>query len=336
LQTFERDKTSQAIVVLGTQGVGKTNLLNWYQDELQDLYRDEEGYYIIRYYPDPEQSFDPILRKIFEDLYENRLFEKLAEQLTTLQTTQREKVLATVQYSDFRELLRSLTRQAIGEEFSLPEKEALALEWLIGLRVLNRHKDALGVRLRLDTLEAKTRVLHDLVEVGNRLDILRGIFLLLDELEKLDHSLSKLPVTRFLLAVRALMDALPQHLFLVLAMTPAAMTRYFSLLPALHGRLQTRIQLQPLEDLEQAKDLYAFYLNAAKERARATGQEKGWQQGSEPILTSSELRSLFDQLARVSGQLATRGITQRTFLDKLHDTAEEKFRSLTGSTQATE
>ena len=102
-----------------------------------------------------------------------------------------------------------------------------------GLRVLNRHRDLLGVKFRLDTVESKTQAFRDIVYVSVELKILRGIFLLLDELEKQDYSLSPTPVLRYLSAIRALIDALPTNLFLMMALTPEARRRYFTMLQQL-------------------------------------------------------------------------------------------------------
>src|SRR4051794_16498951 len=41
IRQFERDYATQVLVVLGTQGVGKTNLLNNYQKELLELYQED-------------------------------------------------------------------------------------------------------------------------------------------------------------------------------------------------------------------------------------------------------------------------------------------------------
>lgn len=90
------------------------------------------------------------------------------------------------------------------------------------------------------------QALRDLIYVSERLRLLEGIVLLIDELEKQDYSHSKPLALRFLLSIRALIDALPERLFLMLAMTPQARTRYLAMLPAMASRLQDTIVLTPL------------------------------------------------------------------------------------------
>ena len=59
--TFLREGRSEVLVVLGTQGVGKTNFLNNLESELQEAKAELDGYYIVRYMADPEPSFDGII-----------------------------------------------------------------------------------------------------------------------------------------------------------------------------------------------------------------------------------------------------------------------------------
>ena len=63
-------RPSQVVTVEGTQGVGKTNLLNYYEEQFRDYYQEDKAFYIIRYYPDPEPAFDTLLRKVFQNLDE--------------------------------------------------------------------------------------------------------------------------------------------------------------------------------------------------------------------------------------------------------------------------
>ena len=66
--SFTRDGRSQVVVVVGTQGVGKTNLLNYYEKELAEAGPAITGTYVICYLADPEASFDLTLRHLFQEL----------------------------------------------------------------------------------------------------------------------------------------------------------------------------------------------------------------------------------------------------------------------------
>lgn len=323
-QFEEGSHASQVITIEGTQGVGKTNLLNYYEDQFRDYYRDSTAYYIIRYYPDPEPSFDSVLRKIFQS-FDRGHFEDIGRKLAQGSEAVRNGAKERALHHDVRIVLNSLEGAGDSDE-RIAECAQLALDWFLGLRVLKRHREVLGVSFRLDTVESRTQALRDIIYVSERLQILQGVFLLLDELEKQDYSLSKTPVLRFLLSIRALIDALPERLFLMLAMTPQARTRYFAMLPALAGRLQDRIPLSPIKDWTEARRLFDFYLKRGREAARSNPQIKAEEQGAVDLFGADDLTDMFRRLRARSEQRGTEGVTPRDFLHHLHGEWEDRVR----------
>lgn len=321
--TFERDHTAQVIVVEGTQGVGKTNLLNYYQQELEEMYRGEKGAYIIRYYPDPEPSFDGVLRKIIEELGEAH-FVALAEALAALGATERAARLGgSVRNHEVKNALTVLAEAGPSDRASLA---AVMIEWLVGLRVLKRHTEMLGVKFRLDTVESKTQALRDIVDCSIELNQLKGVFLLLDELEKQDMTLSKTTVLRYLLAIRALIDALPRNFFLMLAITTEAKRRYFGMVPALQGRLATSVVLKPLSTPEEALKLYGFYQDRARqEAARAVDAASGGASEWNDVVPAVDVKTRFMELLEQSARRGAQGVSQREFLNAMHDMTEAAF-----------
>src|SRR5580704_11369402 len=191
IESFERDRVSQVLLIEGTQGVGKTNLLNYFQRELQDLYRDAEGYYIIRYYPDPESTFDGIIRRVFQEFDAANLLTRLADHLHALPPAELDAAIGIASSHEMRIVLRALATASGKGPDALTEVSKVALEWLTGLRILKKHREVLGVNFRLDTVESKTQALRDLVFSCSSAKLLNGLYLLLDELEKQDYSFSK-------------------------------------------------------------------------------------------------------------------------------------------------
>ncbi|AMV40506.1 hypothetical protein [Planctomyces sp. SH-PL62] len=322
IRQFERDYATQVLVVEGTQGIGKTNLLNYYQQELQDLYREDNTFYIIRYYPDPEPTFDAIVRRVFQELNQNHLI-KIATKLKELNDAQAEQVRELARSYEIRIVLQKL-RQA-EDAATLAKVADTAMEWLVGLRLLNKHRDLLGVQFRLDTVESKTQALRDIVFISEKLELLKGIFLLLDELEKQDYSLTKTPVLRYLSAIRALIDALPRRLFLMLAITSEARRRYFEMLPAIASRLENKIILNPIRQFEEAENLASFYEANAKAKAQQDSVSKDWAAGREPVLTRAEISRIFETAIRGSADQGVKGVTHRAYLNRLRQAAEEKM-----------
>lgn len=326
IQEFETSHKTQVLVIEGSQGVGKTNLLNYYQNELKALYQDDKTCYIIRYYPDPEPSFDAIIRRVFQELGENHL-RGMARNLNNLSRDKKSAVIDTAKNHELRLVLRKLAKSAESGDAYLEPTSETAMEWLLGLRVLNKHKE-LGVRFRLDTVESKTQVLRDVVYVSVQLETLRGVFLLLDELEKQDYSLSTTPVVRYLSAIRALIDALPTHLFLMMALTPDARLRYFKMLPAIAGRLQNVYTLSSLKDEKDGLSLYNLYLAKAREndQLRHNVSLKGVKLND--IIDREEIIRLFKKLLQKSAQKGIQGVTQRDFLNELYLRTQDRFKTI--------
>jgi hypothetical protein len=317
LRNFDRDRTSQVMAIEGTQGVGKTSLLNYYQSELQAFYEDAGGFYIIRYYPDPEASFDGILRRIFQEVHQAGLLAEVGKALSPLDPGARSETLSLVNSGEVRLVLLSLCRSA-KDPTALASTADLAFEWLSGMRVLNRHREALNVHFRLDTVESKNQALRDMVFCCSHLRLLNGIFLLLDELEKQDYSLSKTVVLRYLSAIRALIDALPRHLFLLVALTIEARRRYFGMLPAFAGRLQNVVVLKALLSSQEALDLYSFYVEKTRERAQEEALPGWGTPGNSALLDKRVVGDLFEGMLQRAKTSGSEGVGHRDFLNALH------------------
>lgn len=314
--SFLRDGRSEVLVVLGTQGVGKTNFLNFLENEINDAKVELDDYYIVRYMADPEPSFDGIIRTILQELGTGHL-SRVASALASTKAD----ALAVVKSYDLRQALSQLAKSPDDEDAL-----RLAMEWLLGFRLLNAHRHALGVSFRLDTVESRTAVLRDYILLSSELKLLKGIFLLLDELEKQAGVLGPTAVVRYLSSMRAIIDALPNHLFLVIAITPDAMRRYSSALPAFRSRLENQITLSALSDFDEARDLAQFYIDHARSSAlRAGATEKA---GSAELVTEKELADAFAEAKKASDRRGDEGVRQREFLNTLHTIAEQKIQAL--------
>lgn len=318
---YDERRSTQVLVIEGDQGTGKTNLLNYYEQQFKGWYPESEGFYIIRYYADPEPGFDRMLARILQALGSD-FVKKVGDAIAEQSDVDRDGIIETARSSDMRIVLRSLGRAAKEPEDSLPKTAEAAMEWILGFRLLKRHREALGpIQFRLDTVESKTQALRDLVFCSVKLNVLKGLILLLDELEKMDDTTSKMTVLRFLSAIRALIDALPQYLFLMAAITPEARRRYFEMLPAFAGRLQNRIELPYLTDRKTALKLYQFYLDDARKRAASNQRRQA--QDAQPVIPEKRVAAAFDEYLKAAQSRGDAGIRQRDFLNVLHQLAED-------------
>ena len=312
---FVGDGRSEVLVVVGTQGVGKTNFLSHLEQEIRET--DLGGHYVVKYMADPEPSFDGTIRAILQELGT----EHLKRVVTALPAGGEgvARTLAAVRSYDLKTALLAL-KKGRGEDRGFD----LCMEWLLGFRVFKSHRQELGVSFRLDTVESRTAILRDYILLGAELGTLNGIFLLLDELEKQDGVLGPRTVVRYLSALRAIIDALPRHLFMAIAITPDAMRRYASALPALRSRLENQIALSPLSALDEARELAGFYVQYA--RGQVSGVASGV--GAGEIVTAEEVARAFTEAAASSKRRGDEGVRQREFLNRLHDIAEEKIQGL--------
>lgn len=317
LKSFIAEGDTKLLVVTGTQGTGKTNLLSAYDDLLTEKMSNK---YIIRYLSNPEPTFDPLIKTILTDFGKERIQEIAIKYKKTSNQDEIDNRFS----SDVKTLIKNLSKL---EGNDLAENCDYAFQWLLGLPVRKVHKENLGIFFRLDTVEAKTRALKDIIEIGVYLESVSGIFLLLDELEKQDGVASPAATVKYLSALRALIDALPKHLFLMLAMTTDAMLRYSEMLPALKGRLATKIELLPIRSHDEAEKLFKFYLNYAEEEAKIFASKKMVQEefSSHHIISQQEFEEIYEKL---SSKTTSEGIRQREFFNALHEKAGKKLSRL--------
>lgn len=325
VKTFYSDRKSHVISITASQGIGKTNLLNAYENALREQLS-SRGFFLIRYVPDPEPFFDPLIRSIFDNLgedYLRRSINALAKKKEEIDDT--DKLLEFVRMSEIKTMLKALLAVVDSEE-KLSERLSLAYQWLLGLPVRKSHQTELGVNFRLDTVEAKTRALRDIVYLGSEMKTLEGIFILLDELEKQDFSLSKTIVLKYLSALRALIDALPKYLFLMVALTTDALNRYREMLPAIRGRLANEVQLLPIKNDEEAVKLFQFYLEYAKREAKNSVQDIQLQPGNDVLLRENDAQLVFYKLLKQGSNV--QGVRQRDYLNALYEEANKSIEAI--------
>ncbi len=309
---FLRNSTSRVVVIEGVQGVGKTNFLSHFEADVRNALEGRPGYYVVRYLPYPEESFDGTTRQVVTTLGKAHLDDLVGK------LRDDDSAIAAARGQDMKAALESLVRSE--DE----EVKVLMMEWLLGLPTFKSHRETLGVQFRLDTAESMAAALKDLAEVSAQAGVLRGIFLLLDEIEKQDGVLSMYAVLRCLSSLRAMIDALPQRLFLMIAVSPDALHRYAAWYPALRSRLADRLEMKALTSCKDAKDLAKFYLDRARE---AAAEKKGAPKPDTlPILSSQEIEDCFVEIEVQARERGDDGVSHRALLHKLHERANAKFK----------
>lgn len=316
IRDFVDNQRSRAIVINGTQGVGKTNFMRYFESEIQSALRSFPKIYIIKYVADPEASFSGTSRKVLDELGNSHL-SSLINMLC--------KDTKLIDFANGYHMKIALGRlcKFHGSEYE-HNVQQLFMEWVRGSRILKRHRSLLGVQFRLDTVESTTAALRDLVHVSVKAGVLGGVFLLLDELEKQDGTLGPTAVVRYLSALRAIIDALNFGLFLMIAITPDALIRYSVALPALRGRLGNQVELAPLKCSAEAVKLASFYLSVAKAKARAKFPDSS-DFNDDDILENDALEDCFERLWDRRVIRAEDGVRQREYLHELYELCESRI-----------
>ena len=166
IEAFVRDGSSEVLVVVGTQGVGKTNFINHLEQEIRE--NELGGYYVVKYMADPEPSFDGTIRAVLQELGTGHL--KSVVSALAASGEGAAEVLAGVRSYDLRQALLALKKNGGDDGYEL------CVEWLFGFRVFKAHREALGVNFRLHTVESRTAILRDYILLGAKLKNVSGYF----------------------------------------------------------------------------------------------------------------------------------------------------------------
>ena len=145
----------------------------------------------------------------------------------------------------------------------------------------------------------------------------------MDELEKQDGVLGPRAVGKVSVVDPGYYRCASQGAVLMIAVTPDALIRYSVALPALRGRLQNRIELQLLREVQEAKDLAKFYVQTARQAAQRGRSDDG---GNAEILSTDQIESCYDKLYELFERRGDDGVRQREFLHELSMLAERVFK----------
>jgi hypothetical protein len=111
---------------------------------------------------------------------------------------------------------------------------------------------------------------------------------------------------------------------MMIAITPDAMRRYSSALPAFRSRLQNQITLSPLSSIDEATALADFYIDFERKEAVQLRKAKA---GTKPLITAQQIADTFHQLRKLAVPRGDSGVRQREFLHQLYVLAEQTIQS---------
>ena len=278
LREFYQDEQSRRMMILGSTGAGKTNLLRFFEQELAEWHQPSPGEQAITdlftiFIDQPQGGYFEIHRQIISQLGA-RFFREFFE------AVQRGKVnlakLSTELPGISPELTRILTPTALDSSSQLslwPEPRNLRTleEWLQGGKLSTEVKKQLG-GVSIEVGKSSTiaiKFLADLVKIFRYAKLFKGLIILFDEFENILSGLSSTRQAQYAQDLRNLFDSLSESVVFVIATTPVS-DDLRRISPALNRRLGEGVQIEPIPN----EDAALAYAHAYIELGRAAFESK--------------------------------------------------------------
>lgn len=273
LLEFYQDERSRRMIILGSTGAGKSNLLRFFEQELREWHEPSPGKQTITdlftfFVDQPQGGYFEIHRKIISELgamFFTRFFESVQCGKVSLAK------LSTEISGISPELIRVLESMASdgSRQLSLwPEPRSLRLleEWLQGAKLPAAEKKQLGgvsVEVGKSTTIA-IKFLADLVKVFRYAKLFRGLIVLFDEFENILSGLSLTRQVQYAQDLRNLFDSLDEGIVFVIATAPVS-NNLQRISPALYRRLGEGVPIEPIQDEEVALAYARAYTQLGRE-----------------------------------------------------------------------
>ena len=249
------------ITILGLNGAGKTSILKYF-----DFYVDE-----VR----KRQYLDAIVQPVYviageEDYsYLHAEIVKVVLQRTLFDVVKSYIPVSEPQTEDFNvgdnEVLNSIQRitssQNLFSTWSIERAEAF-INWLKGNKLNPAEKKHLGNLKDIPNSSISIKYLNDYLEIANRLNVVNGLVIFIDEFEHLFTYLSKAKQSRYMSDIRHLLDVLGNKVIVVFAMTPG--NKDIEKYPAVNRRMGNQFQLEPISSADKAIEYVSDYMKYGK------------------------------------------------------------------------
>jgi|GEM_PF-3223389 len=318
-------------LVSGGNRTGKSTLLKYYHRRLSGVFTaGPPGSRIaVVYLVASSQGFLEDYREIMAQLRTlpltgdgRGLPESLMDWLTALDGAHAGERIESAGPGDLKRALKSLM-----DGWGSAESDASRCDrlwtWMSGRRLYKEDLRLLQVEDRIETSGQAIRLLRYLLRMLRQSGLLRGVMLMVDEIEHL-WAVSPRARHQSLQDWRHLIDEIDEGLFLVMASAegPGAQLRtdYPALAHRLEGAGGAHVLGLVASDREAWECARAF-LDDARARAQAAGVHPV--EGAGALVNADDVRAAFAKVAREARQVPT-GI----LLDELHRIAEERARGV--------
>ena len=314
-------QTSGRLLILGDHRVGKTNFLLYSQRQISKLQNEGviEGV-IPLYVSGPYDNFlKDVHRPVIVEL-SNKIFPTFFEIVKNY-----DKPLQNG--GDLTRAIEAVVQppQPELQQFDRTEERIrLFTKWFSGAKCTQGELRALGgVFSSIDTSSLAIKYFRDFVVLARRLDVFKGIIILLDEFELIfGGAVTASKRARYLQDLRHFIDTMQAGILLVVASLSAILVGFQRDYPALKNRFGDSQELSPIQDEKQAVGYARAYLDF--ERAvflEKDGEDKDY----DDIISEDIIASVFEEVQKEYHS------AQGMFFDKLYNKVEEKVRGQRGA-----
>jgi hypothetical protein len=328
LGEFIREGKTTTLFFTGGNRVGKTHFCEHHRMALPGVFAKRELIVPMAVVPAESCRFSDLYRPIIDQLGESLRLQTGHGLFTDSWRQVLQAALETMGPGDFREAARTYLQASQDQE----AVHSLLMQWLRGERLRITQRRQLGVGSVIESLAHELNALEGIIATLRKIDKAEsmkcpGVILFIDEFELIwTHRRDKRD--RFLQALRALVDACPDGLFMCVAMATGVGYEFKvadleAAYPALFARLKGARDVPTLVEVAgviEAQEYAQAFLDNGHKKALLQGIQTG-----ERLFSESDVRRLFLEVAG-----GDRSASQGDFFDKLHVEAEEKVNNLSG------
>ena len=337
----------RSLSIVGGTGAGKTHFLRHCQYLLSAYTRDLKAPFVVAEFPAGNGSVASLWRDLLlladEACKRRDEYDLLAAILHRLRSRS-SSGLGPAKQVDLQRVLGLLLR-ASEPGFIPPDRDQrmtfdplreLVRRWLSGAVLTQTERKYIGVFSRLGTASLMTRVLSELFALARELEVLSGLVICLDEIEALFTGQSSTgKVQGFLQDLRYMFDEATREAtgYSLLIISAGTLTGTRSLRDfnyPLYQRLgfegETRVQLEPIQGVEEVRQFARTYAEFEQERSKREALVTGPKQ-HKSLLTDDDLDEAFKtaSAATSSSQMRSQGsVNQGQLLEALHNIVEGK------------
>lgn len=325
LLEFNRNAQSRIMTMIGGTGAGKTNLLRYFEQTLNEWREPNTENKAITdlftvYVDRPQGNYLEIHRQIisqFATMFFTKFFTKVRESKTSLSKlpeelpgTNPELIRALVHISQRDSGQMSLLDER-EQTYSVYEPQSYRIldNWLQGIKLNTGEKKLLG-NVSADVSKSSTvaiKFLSDLVKIFLHVELFKGVIIFIDELEEVFSGLSSTSQAQYAQDLRNLIDSHPNGIVFVVGTAPIA-ERLQQISPALLRRLGETVTIAPISDEDLALEYAQSYIQSGRaefkdKRDRQISLPDDIQNEDKPYypLTKSKVIEVYDKLSKTYG-----------------------------------